>query len=531
MADALLEVELMEAEVERSAATKAEGNEELVAMRRQIEIRRKWIDEFVENWNRKRAAAPVGGASLDELRTRRVALDEHARALREQSQLLGTKRIELGKRQNESEDLGRRLDQMKALRDQRAAQLVGTGRITVADSGRLPTAPFQDRRKTMGVLGGALGAMAGVLLVLLLGLRDRRFRSTSDVDTLARLRLLGLMPALPADLADPRGREIAVHCVHQIRTLLQIGLARDRGTCLCVTGPGVGTGKTTLSLALGLSFGSSGTRTLLVDADLTGQGLTRRVGRMLFAHLRRVAEGGGNGEGPAAGPADASRRLLEPLVQRRDPQATPGPDEVLDLLRTAIDRLGADGARAAGVVEQVFALAALLFAGAEREALESRLREVADAGESPSAALPLPPKELRPDRPEFNGDPLDRYLYPTGIDALRFLPLRGLGTTGGVSAETVSRILDRVRPEFDVALVDTGPVRGAVETAMVAAHSDAVLLVVSPSDQRPEAERAVAQIDSIGTRIAGVVFNRAASRDVLKASRSRSSVAAEGGAR
>jgi Mrp family chromosome partitioning ATPase len=115
------------------------------------------------------------------------------------------------------------------------------------------------------------------------------------------------------------------------------------------------------------------------------------------------------------------------------------------------------------------------------------------------------------------------------MNTVRFLPLRGLGPAGGVSAATVSRILARVRREFDIALVDTGPMLGAVETPMVAAHSDSVLLVVSPGDHRPEAEKVVAQMEDLGARIAGVVFNRAGARDVLRASRSRSSAAAEDG--
>jgi Mrp family chromosome partitioning ATPase len=345
------------------------------------------------------------------------------------------------------------------------------------------------------------------------------------------------MPTLPADLSDPRSREIAVHCVHQIRTLLQIGSAREQGSAICVTGPGVATGKTTLSLALGLSFGTSGTRTLLVDADLAGRGLTRRIGRMLLAHLRRVAEGsagepGEDGAGPAS---DRHSHLLDPLDQRQFGPQGARPDDVVAVLSRAIDRLGFAGARDAGVVAQVFEVADLLFQGDVRADLVSRLDHHLAAAAAHAGEV-VPPLvrhlELTVEHPEFNGDPVERYLYSTGVDTLRFLPLRGLGTGGGVSAAGIARILDRVRREVDVALVDTGPVFGAVETPMVAAHADSVLLVVSPSDQRPEAESVVAQMEVLGARIAGVVFNRAGSRDVLRASRSRSSVSPpdEGGA-
>ena len=86
------------------------------------------------------------------------------------------------------------------------------------------------------------------------------------------------MPSLPAGTYDPEGDKLASHCVHQIRTLLQLGHNGENGATICVSGPGVGSGKTSLSRAIGLSFGYSGTRTLLVDGDLTGRELTRADG-------------------------------------------------------------------------------------------------------------------------------------------------------------------------------------------------------------------------------------------------------------
>jgi Mrp family chromosome partitioning ATPase len=375
--------------------------------------------------------------------------------------------------------------------------------------------------------------MFGVLVVFLMGLRDRRFKNTEDVGSgLSRVRLLGLMPALPADLSDPQGREVAAHSVHQIRTLLQIGSVRDRGNSICITGPGVGTGKTTLALALGLSFGNSGSRTLLVDADLTGKGLTRSVGRMLLAHLRRIADGPASQVTPDAASGGACDRLqtLDPFGHVTVAREGSTPDDVVGVLARVVERLGVAAASSAGFVTQTFAVADLLFAGEVRAEVNARLEQVVGAAAAKAgvpAPRPLRPVELRSDHAEFNGDPIERYLYPTGTDALRFLPLRGLGSGAVISPAAVARILDRVQREFDVALIDTGPVLGAVETPMVAANSDKVLLVVSPGDDRSDAERAVAHMEAVGAKMAGVVFNRAGTKDVIRASRSRPSAAAE----
>ncbi len=88
--------------------------------------------------------------------------------------------------------------------------------------------------------------------------------------------------------------------------------------------------------------------------------------------------------------------------------------------------------------------------------------------------------------------------------------------------QAVSRILKRVREEFDVVLVDTGPMPGAVETSMVATHADSVVLVLSPGDDRTDAERAVAHLEDIGATMAGVVLNRAGRKDLFRTGRSRS---------
>ena len=62
-------------------------------------------------------------------------------------------------------------------------------------------------------------------------------------------------------------------------------------------------------------------------------------------------------------------------------------------------------------------------------------------------------------------------------------------------------------------LIDTGPILGSIEATPVAAASDGVILTVARGQQRPLVEKALAHLNSIGARVAGVVFNRAQSRD------------------
>jgi hypothetical protein len=62
-------------------------------------------------------------------------------------------------------------------------------------------------------------------------------------------------------------------------------------------------------------------------------------------------------------------------------------------------------------------------------------------------------------------------------------------------------------------LIDTGPILGSIEATPVCAASDAVILTVARGQQRPLVEKALGHLLAIGSRFAGVVFNRAQARD------------------
>ncbi len=153
-----------------------------------------------------------------------------------------------------------------------------SGRAEVLSDAGLPTEPYNTgKRKQLAALGGMAGLCGGFGLIILWGLMDRRLRHIEDAQAgLGGYRMLGVLPELPNDLTNPEQAVLASHCVHQVRTLLQINRSTD-GFVLSVTGPAAGSGKTSLTMALGMSFASSGSKTLLIDCDIVGGGLTRRL--------------------------------------------------------------------------------------------------------------------------------------------------------------------------------------------------------------------------------------------------------------
>jgi Mrp family chromosome partitioning ATPase len=128
-------------------------------------------------------------------------------------------------------------------------------------------------------VGAAAGAGVPAALVVLLGVVLRRYRFSDEAEQqlAGSVPLLGILPSLPERLIDPEQAAAAAHCVHQIRVMLEVGGGngrRRRGVYL-TTSTTPGEGKTSLTMSLGLSFATSGSRTLVMDCDVVGQRLTR----------------------------------------------------------------------------------------------------------------------------------------------------------------------------------------------------------------------------------------------------------------
>jgi capsular exopolysaccharide synthesis family protein len=243
-----------------------------------------------------------------------------------------------------------------------------------------------------------------VLALLLIGVMDHRYRYSDEATyDLSGITLLGILPNLPDRLTDPEQAATAAHCVHQIRTMLQINGRHDEPQVYAVTSAAAGDGKTSLTLARGLSFAASGSRTLLVDCDIVGAGLTARL-----------------------------------------------------------DMAGPDG---------------ILEAMSDRSLLQHiRTTDIADLA-----------------------------MLPVGMAQAHH--------AGMFSPAALRKLVTEAKKHFEVVLIDTGPILGSIEATPVCSAADAVILTVSRGQQRPTVEKALSHLLSIGARFAGVVFNRAQSRD------------------
>jgi len=278
------------------------------------------------------------------------------------------------------------------------------GQLAIISAPAVAIEPAKDKRIQFALLGFLGGGLLPACVTIFLGLLDRRLRYSDETNTnLGGIPLLGILPNLPDLLTDPDQAATAAHCVHQIRTILQItGHNLDR-RAFTVTSGSPGDGKTSLTLALGLSFAASGSRTLMIDGYLVGGGLTTRLA------------------------ITADHGVLEAMASR----------------------------------------------------------------------------DIMP------------FVHATDVTDLSLLPVGHAmgGYTGSIAPAAVRRLVVEARNHFDVIIIDTGPILGSIEASPMAVAADGVIVCVSRGQQRQLVERAIAHLQAIGAKLAGVVFNRAQARD------------------
>lgn len=219
-----------------------------------------------------------GIPTIEQLHRKRDILLQQLSVVKEEASKLAGKQQSLeGKKRAIEDDRARLLELTRMLEEVRAETQMNRdiGRIRVIPPAKAPELPQADKRIKFGAFYGLLGVLLPVTGVGLFGLFDRRYRFSNDAaeDRAHNAPLLGILPRLSTDLSDSEQAAAAAHCVHQIRTLMQMGGAGK--SVYAVTSSNPGDGKTSMTLSLGLSFAGAGYRTLMIDLDMVGQGLSR----------------------------------------------------------------------------------------------------------------------------------------------------------------------------------------------------------------------------------------------------------------
>lgn len=258
------------------------AGDELASVQRRIatreqELRELGVDEVAD------------GAGFAGLRQRHAAMvrirNEHAADAKRLSSIAA----EILKQQDAIQGARQKIDLATRRRESLETERNNSteGRIRIAQNAEFPFGASKDRRKplaAMGAMGGFGIAIAGFAAY---GIVRPRFRFVADLEEEGSLTpVLGVVP----DVENGRleSDEAAQASVHQIRSLLEFTPHAGTARVIVVTSTTAAEGKSTLAAALAASMARVGGRTLLIDGDLIGRGVTQRLAAGSFAGLSNL---------------------------------------------------------------------------------------------------------------------------------------------------------------------------------------------------------------------------------------------------
>ncbi len=241
-------------------------------------------------------------------REREASLYANIQKLKKQS-------IELSKQTMEYEKLKREYEQNKAFYEEmlarsKEADISGTvamNNIRIIDEARKPEAPVSPNVPRTVLLSIVLGLMLGVGLVFGLDYMDQSFRSPEAVERHTGLEVFAVVPAYD-DKPGPTIREV----YQSLRTALLFASRGEGAQILMITSAGPGEGKSTTARWLAETLAASGSRVLLIDADLRKPSVHRYLEADRNTGLTSVVLGEISLEDAVVRPSEASGLELLP---------------------------------------------------------------------------------------------------------------------------------------------------------------------------------------------------------------------------
>ncbi len=236
---------------------------------------------------------------IDVLNSKIAKLDAMLESAKNKSKKLFEDSVDLQELRAKREDkqasiaqVVQRLDQIDTESQVKDAEQI-TGKISIVGRPIVPAEPTSDPRLKMAAVGFVGAGSLPVLVVLGLAYFSHRIEYSDDtILAEASNGIIGMLPDLGDSLADKELAEASAFAVHQIRSQLQIKNRGGDSQVYSVTSPAPQDGKTSMIIAIGLSFAESGDRTVLVDLDFIGRGLSVHFGHPRAPSLAESLESG-----------------------------------------------------------------------------------------------------------------------------------------------------------------------------------------------------------------------------------------------
>ncbi len=211
--------------------------------------------------------------------------------MRERIDTLRTEVLELQKKGIQNNILKREVETNRGLynsilqryKEVDVASGVGTNNIFIVDRALVPITPSEPRLVRVLILALILGLGAGIGAAYLLEVFDDRVRSPADMEQVAHLPTLGIIPlvrseaAMFEELADPRSAISEAY--RSLATALQFSTEYGLPRSIMVASAGPSEGKSSTALAIARHFATMGMKVLLVDADMRKPSLHTKLGQ------------------------------------------------------------------------------------------------------------------------------------------------------------------------------------------------------------------------------------------------------------
>jgi len=140
-----------------------------------------------------------------------------------------------------------------------------------------PQQTRQDRRRIAELererLVGGFGLSFAAFFVIGT-ISPRAFRASQLVNESQGMNWLGVVPDMSAAATDGFTYELSVNCIDRLRNKVESRRTPGDGYALMVTSPSQGDGKTTIALALAISYARAGHRVVVVDCDFIGRAMS-----------------------------------------------------------------------------------------------------------------------------------------------------------------------------------------------------------------------------------------------------------------
>lgn len=208
-----------------------------------------------------------------------------------EAKALGDKQAEYDRIKREIESAHANYAKVRGRHDD--SELSGANPVTNIrdhEKARTPTVHVFPRLRLNVALAFSLSLLLGIGLAFLLEYLDRTIKGLEDVESMAQVPVLGLIPVLagvPETDEALRDRDLfvfknptsrAAECIRSIRTNILFSGADRRLDILAVSSPNPREGKTTSVMYLGTTMAQSGQRVLLIDTDMRRPRLHKSVG-------------------------------------------------------------------------------------------------------------------------------------------------------------------------------------------------------------------------------------------------------------